>query len=58
MPVPLLDLKAQHARIRETVMRAMMKVVDDQTFILGKPVEDFEGEIGRASCRERVSLTV
>jgi dTDP-4-amino-4,6-dideoxygalactose transaminase len=49
MPVPLLDLKAQHARIRETVMRAMTKVVDDQTFILGKPVEDFEREIAALS---------
>jgi dTDP-4-amino-4,6-dideoxygalactose transaminase len=42
MPVPLLDLKAQHARIRDQVVSAMMQVVDDQTFILGKPVEDFE----------------
>ena len=49
MPVPLLDLKAQHARIRDTVTPAMMKVVDDQTFILGKPVEDFEGEIAALS---------
>lgn len=49
MPVPLLDLKAQHARIREQVVAAMMKVVDDQSFILGKPVEDFEREIAALS---------
>lgn len=49
MPVPLLDLKAQHARIRETVVAAMMQVVDDQSFILGKPVEDFEREIAALS---------
>lgn len=49
MPVPLLDLKAQHARIRETVVAAMLKVVDDQSFILGKPVEDFEREIAALS---------
>ena len=49
MPVPLLDLKAQHARIRDAVVRAMMKVVEDQTFILGKPVEDFEREIAALS---------
>ena len=35
MPVPLLDLKAQHATIKEGVVRAMMQVVDDQLFILG-----------------------
>ncbi|MDQ2931342.1 MAG: DegT/DnrJ/EryC1/StrS family aminotransferase [Gemmatimonadota bacterium] len=49
MPVPLLDLKAQHARIREKVVAAMMQVVDDQSFILGKPVEDFECEIAALS---------
>ncbi|MEO8879675.1 MAG: DegT/DnrJ/EryC1/StrS family aminotransferase [Gemmatimonadaceae bacterium] len=49
MPVPLLDLKAQHARIREKVVAAMMRVVDDQSFILGKPVEDFEREIAELS---------
>ena len=45
MPVPLLDLRAQHARIREKIIPAMMGIVEDQTFILGKPVEDFEREI-------------
>lgn len=49
MPVPLLDLKAQHARIRDKVTSAMMKVVEDQTFILGKPVEDFESEVAALS---------
>ena len=42
MPVPLLDLKAQHALIRDEVVRAMMQVVDDQLFILGEPVERLE----------------
>ena len=49
MPVPLLDLKAQHARIRDKVVSAMMEVVDDQTFILGKQVEDFEKECAALS---------
>lgn len=42
MPVPLLDLKAQHAAIRDEVVASMMKVVDDQLFILGEPVERLE----------------
>lgn len=49
MSVPLLDLKAQHATIRDEVVAAMMKVVDDQTFILGKPVADLETDCAALS---------
>ena len=42
MSVPLLDLKAQHATIRDEVVGAMMKIVDDQTFILGAAVGELE----------------
>jgi dTDP-4-amino-4,6-dideoxygalactose transaminase len=49
MPVPLLDLKAQHATIRDEVVAAVMRVVDDQTFILGQPVEDLERDIAAMS---------
>jgi dTDP-4-amino-4,6-dideoxygalactose transaminase len=49
MAVPLLDLKAQHNTIRDSVVAAMMKVVDDQAFILGEPVERLENEVARLS---------
>jgi len=49
MAVPLLDLKAQHATVRDEVVRAMMQVVDDQAFILGKPVSDLEADVARLS---------
>ncbi|MEO7965569.1 MAG: DegT/DnrJ/EryC1/StrS family aminotransferase [Gemmatimonadaceae bacterium] len=49
MPVPLLDLKAQHALIRDEVVSAMMKVVDDQLFILGEPVERLERMVAELS---------
>ncbi|MBI3789335.1 MAG: DegT/DnrJ/EryC1/StrS family aminotransferase [Gemmatimonadetes bacterium] len=49
MPVPLLDLKAQHATIRDSVVAAMLKVVDDQAFILGEPVERLERAVGALS---------
>jgi dTDP-4-amino-4,6-dideoxygalactose transaminase len=49
MPVPLLDLRAQHATIRDDVVRAMMDVVDSQRFILGEPVERLEREVGALS---------
>ncbi|HUQ99009.1 MAG TPA: DegT/DnrJ/EryC1/StrS family aminotransferase [Gemmatimonadaceae bacterium] len=49
MAVPLLDLKAQHATIRDSVIENMMKVVDAQTFILGEPVETLEREVAELS---------
>src|SRR5687768_7170715 len=49
MPVPLLDLKAQHAAIRDEVVSAMMQVVDAQTFILGDPVAKLEADVARLS---------
>jgi dTDP-4-amino-4,6-dideoxygalactose transaminase len=49
MPVPLLDLKAQHANIRDEVVAAMMKVVDAQTFILGDAVAELERQVAELS---------
>jgi dTDP-4-amino-4,6-dideoxygalactose transaminase len=49
MSVPLLDLRAQHAAIRDQVVRAMMEVVDSQHFILGEQVERLEAEVAQLS---------
>ena len=49
MSVPLLDLKAQHATIRDDVVAAMMKIVDAQTFILGDAVVALETEVAALS---------
>jgi dTDP-4-amino-4,6-dideoxygalactose transaminase len=49
MAVPLLDLRAQYATIRDDVVAAMMRVVEDQTFILGKPVEELETAVAELS---------
>ena len=49
MPVPLLDLRAQHAAIRDTVVARMLKVVDSQLFILGAAVEELEKEVAELS---------
>src|SRR5579863_94644 len=43
--VPLLDLKAQHATIREEVLAALTRVVDSQKFILGEEVQKLEEEL-------------
>jgi dTDP-4-amino-4,6-dideoxygalactose transaminase len=49
MPVPLLDLRAQHATIRDEIVDAMMGVVDSQLFILGEPVAKLEEDVARLS---------
>ncbi|MFN8579839.1 MAG: DegT/DnrJ/EryC1/StrS family aminotransferase [Gemmatimonadaceae bacterium] len=49
MPVPLLDLKAQFATIRDEVVPAVMQVIEDQLFILGAPVERLERDVAHLS---------
>jgi len=45
MKVPLLDLKAQYASIRDEIQAALNRVVESQTFILGPEVKALENEI-------------
>jgi dTDP-4-amino-4,6-dideoxygalactose transaminase len=49
MSVPLLDLKAQHATIRDEVVAAVMQIVDAQTFILGDAVVALEDSVAALS---------
>lgn len=42
VPVPLLDLKAQYASLREEIRRVTDEVYESQMFILGPRVEAFE----------------
>jgi dTDP-4-amino-4,6-dideoxygalactose transaminase len=49
MNVPILDLKAQHATIREALLEKVLPVIDGQTFILGQPVLDLEARIAALS---------
>ena len=43
--VPLLDLKAQYAAIRDEIRAAIDRVADAQQFILGPEVEALEREV-------------
>ncbi|MEO0975322.1 MAG: DegT/DnrJ/EryC1/StrS family aminotransferase, partial [Pseudomonadota bacterium] len=43
--VPLLDLKAQYATIRDEVEEAIREVCDSQYFVLGPKVSAFEAEV-------------
>jgi len=49
MKVPLLDLQAQYATIRDEVRAAVDRVFETQQFVLGPEVEALETEIARYS---------
>jgi len=49
MAVPLLDLRAQHERIHDEVVSAMLAVVEQQGFILGEPVAELEQSVALLS---------
>ena len=48
MSVPLLDLKAQFAPLREPILDAIARVCDSQRFILGPEVDGLERELADA----------
>ena len=45
--VPLLDLQAQYAPLREEILRAVTRVCDSQRFIMGPEIDALESELGR-----------
>jgi dTDP-4-amino-4,6-dideoxygalactose transaminase len=49
LPVPLLDLKAQYAAIREEVRAAVDRVMESQVFIMGPEVTALEQEVAAYS---------
>ncbi len=58
MKVPLLDLRAQFAPIRDEVLGAIVRVCDEQRFIMGPEVEAFEREMAAlVGARHAVGVT-
>ena len=49
MNVPLLDLRAQHEAIRESVIPAILSVVERQQFIMGPEVAELEAKVAELS---------
>ena len=58
MPIPLLDLHAQYAPIRDEINAAIHRVLDSGVFILGPEVESLESEIAAYSqCQFGIGVT-
>lgn len=58
MQVPLLDLKAQYATIKDEVMKAVSEVLDSQVCIGGPKVAELEAKIAAASgCKFAVGVS-
>ncbi|HET6932822.1 MAG TPA: DegT/DnrJ/EryC1/StrS family aminotransferase [Candidatus Acidoferrum sp.] len=58
MQVPLLDLKAQYATIKDEILAAMAEVMESQQFILGPKVEECEKAVAKYSnCQFAVGVT-
>ncbi len=58
MEIPLLDLKAQYATIRDEVRAAIDRVLESQYFILGPEVEALEQEIAAYSqCKQGIGVS-
>lgn len=58
MKIPLLDLKAQYATLREEVMQAVSDVLESQVCILGPKVEELERKVAALSdCKYAVGMS-
>ncbi len=58
MAIPLLDLKAQYAKIKDEIRDVIDEVCDAQWFILGPQVEQFESEIAQyCNCDFAIGVT-
>jgi len=57
MQVPLLDLRAQYAPLKEEILAAVAEICDSQRFILGDKVETLEKELADY-CRSGAAVGV
>jgi dTDP-4-amino-4,6-dideoxygalactose transaminase len=57
MKIPLVDLKAQYASLKDEIDEAISGVVNDTQFILGPEVKAFEHEIA-ACCQTKLAIGV
>jgi dTDP-4-amino-4,6-dideoxygalactose transaminase/acetyltransferase-like isoleucine patch superfamily enzyme len=56
-PVPFLDLRRQHRSIKQQLMAAVEKALDEAAFVGGPAVEEFEGRFARfTGCAHAVGV--
>lgn len=53
--IPLVDLKAQHSRIRDELDAAMAQIVDASSFVMGPAVKEFEADFA-AFCNSKFAV--
>ena len=57
-PIPLLDLKAQYAPLKNDIRAAMDKVIDSQHFIMGPEVKALEEEVADyCGCKHAIGVS-
>lgn len=57
MNIPLMNLKAQYAKIQDEIQQAVNRVLESANFIMGPDVAEFESEFARF-CRAKHCLSV
>jgi len=50
--IPLVDLKANYLSIKEEIDSTIKNIIDSNSFIMGKPVRDFEKEYAEATASD------
>ena len=57
-PIPLVDLKAQYLSIKQEIDASIQQILDNTSFIMGKPLEQFEKNLaGFCGCKHAVGVS-
>ncbi len=58
MKIPLVDLKSQYISIKPEIDEAIQKILDNTSFIMGSPVEDFEKNLAEfCNCQKAIGTS-
>jgi dTDP-4-amino-4,6-dideoxygalactose transaminase len=56
--IPLVDLKAQYNKIKPEINKAIKKILDNTSFIMGEPVKSFEKNLAKfCKCKYAISVS-
>ena len=58
MKIPLVDLKLQYLDIKEEIDKVIQGILDNTSFIMGKPVKQFEENLAKfCSCKHAIGVS-